>query len=65
MRLTAIAGTLIRILAVAPAQIQENAESNSWLDSLTLSKGKIHNGGDGQLVPGRNDAPLEINIMRS
>jgi len=49
MRIT-IAGTRIRISAVAVAQIQENAESNSWLNSPTLSKGKTHNGGERQLV---------------
>ena len=38
---------------------RKSAESNSWLDSLTLSKGKTHNGGDGQLVPGGNDAYLK------
>ena len=55
MRIT-IAGIRIRISAVSSLQIQEILKTiytcgNSWLNSSTLSKGKIHNGGNDQSVP--------------
>jgi len=55
MRIT-IAGIRIRISVLVCSQIQEILKltrGNSWLNSLTLSKGKIHNGGNAQLVPNR------------
>ncbi len=52
MRIT-IAGIRIRISALVCSQIQEILKltrGNSWLNSLTLLKSKIHNGGKVQLV---------------
>lgn len=51
-----IAGIRIRISAVSSLQTQDILKTiyscgNSWLNSSTLSKGKIHNGGNVQLVP--------------
>jgi hypothetical protein len=57
MRIT-IAGIRIRISVLVFSQIQEIltiTRGNSWLNSSTLSKGKIHNGGNNQLVPNREN----------